>query len=153
MNQSCENHYKTSRKNANFTQEHASELLGIAPRTLSGYENGEAKVPEDIVVKMADVYNCPLLAWWHLKKYSPLGKYLPDVQMPKTNSDMAFQLWQAQKTLAPAVEIIMEILSGDICSNKSADLMAKMGKIEQVRSLLVSAILYTQKITKENAND
>ncbi|MDR2558896.1 MAG: helix-turn-helix transcriptional regulator [Oscillospiraceae bacterium] len=152
MSSNCENHYKTSRKNAGLTQEHASELLGIAPRTLCGYENGEAKVPEDIVSKMADVYNCPLLAWWHLKKYSPLGKYLPHVQMPKTNSDMAFQLWQAQKTLTPTVEIIMEILSGDICSDKSADLITKMGKVEQVRSLLVSAILYSKTITGAERN-
>ena len=49
-------YYKTCRKLAGLTQEQASELLCVEVRSLSGYENG-AKVPDDIVARMADGYN------------------------------------------------------------------------------------------------
>ena len=99
MNNNCVNGYKTSRQNAGFTQEQAVELISqitggdLAVRTLSDYENGHVKkVPDEIVAAMADAYNCPILAWWHMKRNSPLGKFLPDIIMPQTNGDMAFQL-------------------------------------------------------------
>jgi transcriptional regulator with XRE-family HTH domain len=146
MRKDGDNRYKLSRNNAKFTQEQAAEMLGVAPRTLSDYENERARVPDDVVAAMADVYNCPLLAWWHLKNHSVLGKFLPDVQMPVTNGDAAFQLWQAQNSLVPAVKDIMEIMSGELCEDKSNDLKKNMERIEQVRAALASVTLYVQKI-------
>jgi transcriptional regulator with XRE-family HTH domain len=159
MSKDCENHYKMSRGNAKLTQEQAVGLIEqyfldvlslerpIATRTLSDYENGHTRVPDDVVAAMADVYNCPLLAWWHLKNTSVLGKFLPDIQMPQTNSDMALQLWQAKRTLLPNAESLIDILCDEICSNKINDFKNKMEKIEQVKAMLVSVILYAKKIT------
>ena len=149
MSGNCTNRYKLCRETAKYTQEHAAELLHISPRTLSDYENGHTKVPDDIVSAMADHYNSPLLAWWHLKNHSVLGKYLPEIQMPQTNGDMAFQLWMAQNDLVPTVKEVMEILSGEICSEKSKDLAVAMGKIKQAKSMLLSAIIYSERIIEE----
>lgn len=149
MRNDCTNRYKLCRENAQLTQEHAAELLHISPRSLSDYENGHTKVPEDIVSAMADHYNSPLLAWWHLKNHSVLGKFLPDIQMPQTNGDMAFQLWMAQNDLVPTVKTVMEILGGEICKEKSKDLATAMDKVKQVKSMLLSAIIYSKKITAE----
>lgn len=92
MSNTCENHYKSCRSTTHYTQEQAAELLHVSPRSLSDYENGHTRVPDDIVDKMATLYNSPLLAWWHLKQTSILGKYLPDMSTPQSNTDVAFQL-------------------------------------------------------------
>ena len=149
MTPECGNCYKISRNNAKLTQEQAAELLGISARTLSDYENDHTKVPDDIVAAMADVYKCPLIVWWHLRHNSVLGKYLPDIQMPQTNGDMALQLWLARKDLIPTVEAVMEILGGEICSVKSMHLESEMSKVQQVKSMLLSTIIYSRMLIKE----
>ena len=88
MTNECENLYKLCRTSAGFTQEQAAELLNIAPRTLSDYENGRTRVPDDIVDAMSSNYKAPFLAWYHLKITSVLGKYLPEVVMAQINGDL-----------------------------------------------------------------
>lgn len=79
MNNVCENIYKTARIRAEIRRAPAAEELGIAVRTLDKYENFELRVPDDIVKKMCYLYECPNLAWQHLKK-SELGEFIPDVK-------------------------------------------------------------------------
>ena len=66
MSNECENLYKICRISAGLTQEQAAELLAVSQRTLSEYENGRARVPDDIVAAMVEVYNSPLIAYYHL---------------------------------------------------------------------------------------
>ena len=147
----CENHYKLSRQNAGLTQERAAELLELSVRTLSDYENGHVRPPDDTVLSMVDTYHCPLLGWWHMKQ-SPLGsRVLPDIQMPATNGDLALQAWSAQNSLVPAALSLMELVSGklrpeDLCELDKAELRKKIDQLEQVRGMLVSVILYGRKI-------
>ena len=91
MSNDCGNLYKICRISSGLTQEQAAELLAVSQRTLSDYENDRARVPDDIVAIMAETYNSPLVAYYHLKHFSPLGRYLPEIQEPQTNGDMAFQ--------------------------------------------------------------
>ena len=83
MREKSENLYKASRTTAGLTQEQAAALLAIAPRTLSDYENGHTRVPDDIVAAMSDYYKAPLLAIQHLQQTSVLGKYLPAIIAPQ----------------------------------------------------------------------
>ena len=152
MSNNCENRYKMSRNNAGLTQEQAADVLHISVRTLSDYENGHAVPSDETVLAMVDIYSCPLLGWWHLKK-SPLGnRVLPDIQMPTTNGDMAFQAWSAQNALVPTVNSLMELLGGklqpdDLCEIDKSVLRQKIDSLEQIRSMIVSVILYGRKIT------
>jgi transcriptional regulator with XRE-family HTH domain len=146
MTEQCGNIYKTCRDNAGFTQEQAVEFLGVETRTLSSYENGHSRVPDDIVATMADKYNAPLLAWRHLKETSVLGRYLPEIVMPQTNGDMAFQLWCADKELAPVVEAIRSIISdGDIGEDERKDFDQSIEMVKQVNAKLLSVIVYAGK--------
>ena len=54
MSNECENLYKICRISAGLTQEQAAELLAVSQRTLSEYENGRARVPDDIVAAMVE---------------------------------------------------------------------------------------------------
>lgn len=112
MNNCCRNYYKIGREIAGFTQEQASEFLGICVRSLSNYENGK-KIPSDeIVLKMVDVYNIKLLGWWHLWENSPLvRKCLPEFQFPQTNADIFFQIQLAEDDISIIKSQYKKILS------------------------------------------
>jgi len=148
MTKDCENRYKVSRVNYGMTQESAALVLSVSPRTLSDYENGHTKVPDDIVATMSEVYKCPLLAWWHLRETSVLGKFLPDIQMPQTSGDMVFQLIIAQDDLAPRIDTIKQILSdGIICEHEQHDFDNAVHGLKQIKAKIISSILYAKQIS------
>ena len=73
------NIYKEARNRAKLTLDTASELLNVAPRSLSHYEAGDRAVPDDVVASMMEIYNAPYLGYQHLQA-SPIGKViLPEV--------------------------------------------------------------------------
>ena len=88
--------YKLSRINARkngekITQEQAAENLNVSREWLSKYETGDAPVPDDMVVAMAEYYEMPILLWWHLQHHTVFGKYLPDVPDLKNLKDIIFE--------------------------------------------------------------
>ena len=147
MSNECESLYKVCRVSAGFTQEQAAELLGVAPRTLSDYENDKARVPDDIVAAMADVYNAPLIVYYHLKHFSPLGKYLPEIQEPQTNGDMAFQAIIARDELGPAVDCIKRLVAdGVIDSDEESEFAECIHALRKVYGKILSVVAYAEKI-------
>lgn len=145
MSNECENLYKFCRITAGLTQEQAAELLGVAPRTLSDYENGHTKVPDDIVDGMSHHYNAPLLAWEHLKRTSVLGKYLPEMAMPQTDGDMVAQLSIAEWRLRQVVDDIQRIMeNGRVEEPQRPDFKKALEYIKQINSKLLSVIIYAE---------
>jgi transcriptional regulator with XRE-family HTH domain len=143
MSKDCACYYKTCRESAGIKQDDAAAYLSISCRTLSDYENNKARVPDDIVDSMAELYRSPLLAWWHLKTNSVLGKYLPDVIVPKTEVDMVFQGILAKDKLSPIVEGIKEIMSdGTIDVLEEEELDDHIDDMRIVNNKLTSIILW-----------
>ena len=143
MSKVCMIYYKTCRESAGIKQEKAAELLNVSCRTLSDYENGKARVPDDIVDSMAKLYRSPLLAWWHLKSNSVLGKYLPDVVIPKTEVDMVFQSILAKDKLSPVIDGLKEIMSDGIIDEMEEDLLEDhIDDMRIVNNKLTSIILW-----------
>lgn len=150
MTEQCENLYKLCRTSAGFTQEQASELLNVAPRTLSDYENGRTRVPDDIVDAMSNHYKSPLLAWHHLKTTSVLGKYLPEVVMPQTNGDLIAQLSMAEWRLKQVVEDIQRIMeNGKVDDYEKMDFQKAIEYVKQINSKLLSVIIYAEGAEKK----
>ena len=142
-----ENIYKTCRNNAGLTQERAAEALHVATRTLSAYENGESPVNDKMVDAMVVLYGCPSLAVQHLKLHSPLGKHLPDVVMPQTHGDMAFQVILAHDYLKPVVCEIKRIMSDGMVSDcEKSDFDEAIEMIKKVNAKLLSVIIYAGKL-------
>lgn len=152
MSKECMLYYKTCRESAGIRQEDAAEHLNVGCRILSDYENGKAKVPDDIVDRMSELYRSPLLAWWHLKTNSVLGKYLPDVVIPKTDVDMVFQGILAKDKLAPIVEGIKEIMSDGMIDELEEDVLGDhIDDMRIVNNKLTSIILWHDaRIKKES---
>lgn len=46
------------RDDLDLKQKELADVLGISQRTYSHYENGTRKIPLDILVALADYYNC-----------------------------------------------------------------------------------------------
>lgn len=51
-------HIKDLRDDLDLKQKELADILGISQRTYSHYENGTRKIPLDILVALADYYNC-----------------------------------------------------------------------------------------------
>ncbi len=154
MSKDCISYYKTCRETAGIKQEDAAEYLNVSCRSLSDYENGKARVPDDIVDKMSELYRSPLLAWWHLKNNSVLGKYLPDVVVPKTEVDMVFQGILAKDKLSPIVDGLKEIMSDGLIDCLEEDLLEEhIDEMRIVNNKLTSIILWSDarfKVKKES---
>lgn len=152
MNEVCMLYYKTCRESAGFKQDNAAEQLNVSIRSLSDYENGKSRVPDDIVDSMAKLYRSPLLAWWHLKTNSVLGKYLPDVIVPKTEVDMVFQGILAKDKLAPIVDGLKEIMSDGMIDEMEEDILeVHIDDMRVVNNKLTSIILWHDARTKKES--
>ncbi len=61
------NIYKSARENADITQEKAAELLDISVESVRAYELDKRFPPENVVLKMVDIYNDKILAYNHMQ--------------------------------------------------------------------------------------
>lgn len=150
MRQTLELPYKTSRKAAGYTQQQALEFLCVADTTLSSYENG-ANVPDDVVDRMCQLYNDPLLAYWHLQHTTALGmKYLPPILRITSGGEMAFQSIVAQSKINPTVESITQIMSdGIVRLTEAQDWAQDIEALKDITSRLYSVLLFSWKIKVE----
>jgi transcriptional regulator with XRE-family HTH domain len=149
----CENRYKLCRESAGLTQEATAELLAVSTRTLSDYENDHANVPDDVVDRMVDVYQAPMLAWWHLKTHNPLGRRLPDFVPPTTNGDMAFAVVLANDELSSVTVSIKDIMSdGVVTEGEKILLMDCFKRLRGVSGKVLSAAVFGE-ISYQHADE
>ena len=67
MSSEYRNPYQIARASAGFTQEKAAELVDVSVESIRAYENGKRIPPNDVVVRMIEVYGTQFLAYQHLK--------------------------------------------------------------------------------------
>lgn len=146
------NYYQTCRINAGLTQAQAAELIGISVSTIAKIET-DARFPRDETVdRMADVYNSPMLAWWHLKHHSVLGHHLPDVVQPQSDCDMALQSILMGDDIIRANEVIKTLLAdGIIGPDEYEDLTRYNAMIKRVSDRAASINVYVDKLEKEKS--
>lgn len=144
------NYYQTCRLNAGLTQSQAAELIGISVSTIAKIET-DTRFPTDKTVdRMADVYNAPMLAWWHLKHHSVLGHHLPDVIQPQSDCDMALQSILMGDDITKANEVIKTLLAdGIIGPDEFEDLTRYNAMIKRVSDRAASINVYVDKLEKE----
>ena len=147
MNNPVLNRYKTSRQKAGITQERAAELLHVAERTLSTYENGHARPPDDVVLAMTEAYGDLSLGYGHMHD-SPLGRrVLASHAMPETNGCAALKAWNASDALVRVVRKLKKLFRGkprpaDLCNGDRKEMAKKIDLLEQVRGEIVGTLMY-----------
>lgn len=146
MNKSIYFYYSACREHAGLTQEQAAREIGSCVRQISKYEN-EGGVPDDIVKAMAKLYKTPLLGWWHLKNFSPLGEFLPEVCVVKTNGDMIFQLILARDDLEEVFDSVKSIYSDGLVDDTERETYkANRDKLKVIGSKILSAQIYADEM-------
>lgn len=146
-------YYQIARKEAGLTQLDAIEALHIADSTLSSYENGRMPVPDDIVDKMCELYQNKMLAYWHLRNSSVLGrKHLPPITIIRSGEELAFQSIVATRQLPPLAEEITKIMSdGIVRMQEEASWNQVVQLISEITGRMFSILLFTSKVKKEKA--
>lgn len=141
-----------ARRSAGITQEQAEDLLRIGKRSISDYENGKTTVPEDIVVKMMEVYNDHRLGYMYLKLTNDVGRLiLPDIQ-PRALSgsilDLRVEMEEAIKTEMELARVGRD----DVITPAEEPIFRKC--VDRLKPLCgaVFAIAYTQRENRLSGN-
>lgn len=132
-----------------MTQEYAAEHLYCDTKTLSNYENEKSPVPDTTVARMAELYGIYSLPFYHLKYYSPLGKYLPDYMEPAGFGDMAFQGIIARDELIDTIDKFTGILKAcktNIPQEKAEAFNACMDGFRAVSGKIISIEAYGRRV-------
>lgn len=135
----CRNYYKESRDLSGYTQEQAAEQLGIGVRTLSSYENWDSIPSDEVVEKMVKLYKVRELGWWHLRNTSSLAKkYLPEIKIPKSNSDVYMQIDFSENNISHLNKKIKKILSDE---KITADELEKFQAIQEKAKITAGKLM------------
>lgn len=139
--------YRIGRISANLTQEQAENLLHISRRVISDWECGNVLPDDDKVDLMAQKYKVDNLPFYHLKRNSPLGKYLPDYIEPKTNGDMAFQGILAKDEIIEASDDLKNIMADGKVTEEEKQLFDKcMAQFKAAGSKALSIEAYGKNV-------
>ncbi|MHB1153531.1 MAG: helix-turn-helix domain-containing protein [Eubacteriales bacterium] len=68
MQEQYSNIYETARKSSGLTQEKAAEKIGVSYGSIKDYESDKRIPPDDVVVRMVDIYDARYLAYQHIKE-------------------------------------------------------------------------------------
>jgi DNA-binding XRE family transcriptional regulator len=142
MRKYCGAIYKKARKDANLTQEQASELLPIPKRTSSAYENGDLLPSGELVCRMIEVYNANWLWYMHLKNNNPVGKkYLPDINLGRLSANV-LRLQKEMADVYQANNSLVEVACDDeISKNEEKKWNIVLKEIKELMSACVSLMI------------
>lgn len=81
MSQAYINIYQSARISKGITQEKAAELVTVSVESIRAYESGSRIPPDEVVVRMIEVYDAQFLAIQHLRTKSEIARsILPDFE-------------------------------------------------------------------------
>jgi len=143
--------YKTAREKAGLTQERAAELLCVSTRWLGEYEAGRAPVPDEIVCRMAEIYDAPWLAYQHLKHATEIGKkFLPDIDI----LDIARAVLRFKKEIRDLEKIDSDMLEIACDGTVDESELSRWKNVEKEVDEVISAafaLIFAETVQKEKA--
>ena len=125
MMTSDRNIYQTARISSGLTQERAAELIGVSVRSLAAYEGGERIPADDVIVRMADVYNTQFLAYQHLRNTMEAARsVLPDVT-PQSLAEAVLRLQKEINDFLQIRDTLIEIACDGVITDEEQPLWEK----------------------------
>jgi predicted transcriptional regulator len=122
--------YQESRRQAGISQESAAEILHVSVESIGAYERGETRIPCEIVVRMADIYNDQMLAYRHMTEACPVGKEcLPKFEHRTESTAVLF----LQKEMADVADLSREMVTA-ACAGTVAALATARKEVDEMVS-------------------
>ena len=126
--------YQSCRKHAGLTQETAAEALHISFDSLGDYERMETRIPCDLVIRMADLYGDPMLAYRHMTENCPVGKEC----LPKfEHREAPTAVLHLQKEMEDVKEVYRDLVSA-----ACAGVAALSGTTKEVSEMVAAGMAY-----------
>lgn len=146
---------KTRLKAAEFndkfrSREGASEILGVSPSSLLNYETDVCKrIPPDVVVMMAAIYNAPELMNYYCCNECPIGKRIAPKLEILDMGYLAIQISILLKNPESIIDRLMEIVQdGAITEDEEPDFKDIVHKLDKVSEKIQELDLLAQKNLK-----
>ena len=142
----CKNIYKLCREAAWTNQDVAADLLGVSIRSLSDYETGKTIPPEDVVCRMVEIYNSPILAYMHLKTNNEVGRrFLPEIRVDNL-SEAVLRLQMNKHSLDSIEPQIVQIACDGIIDENEIPIWTQVRtEMEQMASSVMSLLFIPEK--------
>lgn len=146
------NMYQEARRHSGLTQVEASERLFVSLRTLQGWESGQLRPSDQMVMSIADLYRCPWLGYRWMKETLAPGKVL----LPRVQAmDLCQAVVSMQKELADVhrqVGKLIEIASDGIVGVTEEDAFNTFCRdAEEAAGALLTLALCGRKVEGGNA--
>ncbi len=110
-----------------FTQEKAAELVGVSVESIRAYECGIRVPPDQVVIRMVEVYDAPHLAYQHLRNAQEVARlYLPQIQEGVNLEAMVLRL---QKEIRDFIRVQDELIDITCDGEISAEEWPRFKKI------------------------
>lgn len=132
------------------SREGASELLGVSASSLLNYETDVCKrIPPDVVVMMAEIYNAPELMNYYCCNECPIGKRIaPKLEILDIGC-LAIQISILFKNPELIIDRLMEIVQdGIISENEKPDFKNIVNKLDKVSEKIQELKLLAKKNLK-----
>lgn len=141
------NIYQTSREEAGFTREAASEALEIISSDRIEKIESEKSLPHpDEILAMADCYKNPTLCNYYCSHECPIGQeYVPEVKL-KDLSQITLEMLASLNTLEKEKNRFIEItVDGIISNDEKEDFERIQSQLTQISMAVDSLQLWVQK--------
>ena len=144
MKKECKTIYKTSRENAQLSQEAAVEHLYISTRSLSDYETGRTIPGDDIVCRMIETYNAHELAYLHLQQNTEVGRrYLPGICLDDLPRAVLRLQKESRHMQAKEGDLIAIACDGEVDSTEQSMWEIAKKELQELAGAAL-AVLYTR---------
>ncbi len=124
---------RAAREKAGLSREEAAHRLFVGTRTLASYELGETVAPQDVVMRMAEVYKDPTLPADYCATVCPIGQVLAHCMQ---RSEFAVTVMRVLKEFADVERLrdsLIEIASdGRVNPHEEAEFTAIMKEMVEL---------------------
>jgi len=127
------------------SREDAAVLLNISSASLADYELGIRRVPVDIVIKMADLYNAPELRNEHCRCECPLGFATPEINVDNLDRISIQALASFSKINCMKEDLLTIVEDGIISEDEVPKLNRIVSTLEELEAISKSLKGYIEK--------
>lgn len=135
MSEEYRNIYKTARLAAGYTQESATERLGISVESLRCYETDQRIPPNEVVELMVICYNAQHLAYQHLRESNCIAKRIVPSLEERSILEVSVRIFNRLKSLEKkrSIERLMDIAEDNIIDDdERPEFMAIVAELRDI---------------------